>query len=228
MDRFRGFDVNNLRQQMDDLLNDLFGPAPGRKGASGTGEQERSQAMPLNVVETEDDVTIVTPLPGAGPECVEVSIRGQMVMIRGRRSDVFPDGTHYYRREWGYGPFHRNFELPMPIDPERAQATVHRGVLRLTIAKASAASSVDTSVETTPEVETTETETVETTVPVDAEPVQLEIITTEPVEEPAPEETVEPAGEAPASEDAPTDETAETEPARKPRATRTPRRRARY
>lgn len=228
MDRFRGFDINNLRQQMDDLLNDFFGPAPGRKGASGSGEQERSQAMPLNVVETDDDVTIVTPLPGAGPECVEVSIRGQMVMIRGRRSDVFPDGTHYYRREWGYGPFHRNFELPMPIDPERSQATVHRGVLRLTIAKASAAPAVDASVEPTPDVEAVETETVETTLPVEAEPIQLEIIAVEPEETPAPEETEEPASETAAAGDAPTEETAEAEPARKPRATRTPRRRTRY
>jgi HSP20 family protein len=53
--------------------------------------------------------------------------------LRGRRQPEAPDPQAYHRRERGAGEFVRNIALPFRVDPERVDATIQDGLLRISL-----------------------------------------------------------------------------------------------
>ena len=49
------------------------------------------------------------------------------------RKPEAPDRQAYHRRERGSGEFVRNISLPFRVDPDRVEATVQDGVLRISL-----------------------------------------------------------------------------------------------
>jgi HSP20 family protein len=92
---------------------------------------------PLVNVREEDDVFHVeAEVPGLAPGRVEVSVRnGTELTIEGDRPSADAPGF-WHRRERGTGSFRRVLTLPAPVDPERVEARLEHGVLRLTLPKA--------------------------------------------------------------------------------------------
>jgi HSP20 family protein len=122
----------SLRQAMDRLLEESFvSPSgmPQAEGASGA-------ALPIDIHETAEDVVVTAALPGARPEDVEITVTGQTLTIRGevRPDDVDPD--RYLYRERRYGAFGRQFQIPVRIQGDRAEASFENGLLTLRIPKA--------------------------------------------------------------------------------------------
>lgn len=136
MDRYRGFDINTLRQQMEDLFDDFFPSSARKPSGNRPPEQDASQPLPLNILETETEVIVLAPLAGLTPEDVDITVRGQTLTIKAQRRDPYPERRDYLRREWGYGPFQRNVELSFPVDADHAQARFKNGVVTLTLPKA--------------------------------------------------------------------------------------------
>ena len=93
-------------------------------------EPSRAQSLPVNLYRTADVVTVAAPMPGLEAEniLVEVTAAGRLV-LRGQLRAALKDAKEVLREEWSAGPYHREVELPSPVDGERATLTYGNGVL---------------------------------------------------------------------------------------------------
>jgi len=119
------------------------------KSITNTGEQrtpetreetrslERYLRPAVDIMETEEGLTIITDLPGVDREHLEVGIDKGILTIQGQ---VKPEtrGNDVYR-EFDLMNFYRQFQLPDVIDQGRTRAELSNGVLTLRLYKAEAA-----------------------------------------------------------------------------------------
>ncbi len=84
---------------------------------------------------------LVAELPGFGPDDVQVNATPATVTLSGQRPTPDAPGDQYLRMERGQGPFWRTFEFSEAIDPTGIAAAFDRGLLTVTIPKASPAGS---------------------------------------------------------------------------------------
>ena len=88
----------------------------------------------------EDYYEINVELPGVKTEDVDVSIEDNSLVVRGeKRYEHEETGRTYFFSEREYGSFQRTFRLPPDADSEEIDAEFSDGVLRLKIAKRTAA-----------------------------------------------------------------------------------------
>jgi HSP20 family protein len=85
-------------------------------------EDTSVQTVPVNVYRTSDLVTVAAPTPGLGTPQGRLVIRGH---LRGALKDV----KEIVVDEWSARPYHREVELPGPVDGEGATVTYGNGVL---------------------------------------------------------------------------------------------------
>ncbi len=100
-------------------------------------EEMRALIPPVDVYETENAVVVESPVPGVDPEKIEITVADGVLTIRGedeKRSEV--DEKNYYRKEVRHGSFSRSVALPVNVVGEKAEATVEKGILRVSIPKA--------------------------------------------------------------------------------------------
>lgn len=89
-----------------------------------------------DVYECPDHFTVVMELAGIDEEQVEVTLRGRVLTIRGRRRPIRPpDVKNTYLLEINYGEFERNLELPADIDADATQAVYRHGFLEINLPK---------------------------------------------------------------------------------------------
>lgn len=106
---------------------------------SGTRRNGESQwAPPVDIRETENELTIAVELPGIKPEGVEVTAHDGVLMIRGERTEEGKAGedARYHLVERNMGPFMRHFHLPAGVDTDKIDADFEYGVLHVRIKKA--------------------------------------------------------------------------------------------
>jgi HSP20 family protein len=93
---------------------------------------------PTDVYETADAVTVTAELAGVEPDALEVLLFEDALVVEGqRRLAPATAGGVYHAAEIRQGRFRLEVALPMPIDPERADARYEQGLLQLTLIKAS-------------------------------------------------------------------------------------------
>lgn len=103
--------------------------------------QESRQAQirwrpPTDVYETDDAVVILVEVAGMDPDKLEVSFRGQILKIRGRREDRHRKfSCHLLEVE--YGEFSSIVYLPGSYDRDAISAEYNDGFLTIRIPKAS-------------------------------------------------------------------------------------------
>jgi HSP20 family protein len=94
-------------------------------------------AIPLNIYENERELLVSTPMPGIGPEDVEVEVgEDRRVTFRARQHGEGQERIDYLVREWAYGPYERTADLPRDVDAPRANLSLGNGVLVVTFPKA--------------------------------------------------------------------------------------------
>jgi HSP20 family protein len=126
--------VHRLREEMDHLFENFFTPTTAQTMA-GTAFTRGYPAV--NVWEDEDSLYAEAEVPGLTMDDLEVFVVGNELTIKGERKDGEQQG--YHRRERGVGRFQRVIPLPMPIDADRVEATLHDGVLQIRMPKAEVA-----------------------------------------------------------------------------------------
>ena len=131
--RFDPFgEMVTLRQAMDRLFEDSFVSPLTLRTFNG-----EAIAPPLDVHQTADEIVVTAALPGIKPEDVDITITGQTLSIRGEmKADEEISRDQYLYRERRYGTFHRQLQLPVRVEGDRAEATFEDGVLTLHIPKA--------------------------------------------------------------------------------------------
>ena len=124
--------LNVFRNEMDDLVGRLFGPAEGETTASFDPH--------MNLAETEAAYEITVDLPGMKPEEFNIEVKSGELWITGERKHKSEEqGKTFHRVERRYGTFRRVIALAPDADAEQVNATYKEGVLHVTIPKNEAA-----------------------------------------------------------------------------------------
>ena len=119
-------ELRRLQDEMDRLMGAL---APAARGAgAGAG------GFPaVNVYAGPDGIAVVAELPGVEKDDLEVQAHQDTLTLRGARRPAAEQPGAYHRRERRSGAFTRTVQLPYRVDPERIEARLENGVLRLSL-----------------------------------------------------------------------------------------------
>ena len=126
-DPFR--ELRRLQGEMDRLAG-AMGPAAGRGGLAAPVP---GGFPAVNVYAGQDGIALVAELPGVGKDDLEVQVHQDTLTLRGARRPAAEQPGAYHRRERRSGAFTRTVQLPYRVDPERIEAHLENGVLRLSL-----------------------------------------------------------------------------------------------
>ncbi|HET8656088.1 MAG TPA: Hsp20/alpha crystallin family protein [Longimicrobiaceae bacterium] len=115
----------------DQLWNTFLNPGGHTRG------EGLLRAPETDVMETENEIKVVSDIPGLHPEDIDIDVENNVLTIRGERKEEHQEGDEgtYHLAERRYGQFSRSFVLPRDVDQEHIQARFDDGVLTVTIPK---------------------------------------------------------------------------------------------
>jgi len=99
-------------------------------------EEEVEGQLAIDVYQTAENIVIKAPIAGVKREDLDISITDEVVTIKGERKDEIKEAKRdYFTQECYWGAFSRVYQLPMPIDVEKASAVLRDGILTITLPK---------------------------------------------------------------------------------------------
>lgn len=127
--------VEKLRQELDRWLE--VAVAQGGRALDAFGlRNEKSWSPAIDLIERTDDVLVLVDLPGVAPSAVDVTLAGNMLLLKGKRPDHSQNAEEtVHLAERLSGEFCRSIPMPAPVDPEQVSAEAKEGVLRVRLAK---------------------------------------------------------------------------------------------
>src|SRR5207237_1631102 len=125
----------NTRPTFDRLFDRLFDDAFGwsRENAQ---TPPRSTGIAANLYETAEAYWVELPLPGVKPDDVEVTVHDTLLTISAKRNWELPEQAQPIWQGFGGGEWKQSFTLPGEVNPEKVEASMEYGVLRLQLSKA--------------------------------------------------------------------------------------------
>jgi len=130
-----GFDeeFREIRKQMERIIRDFF---PNRILQIPGG----AWTPPMDIYETEKDLTIIVELAGAVPENLRISFEREVLKISGTRESLANlSHTKCHQMEIDFGPFHKEIRIPFEVDKDSASSHYEDGLLKIRLPKASRA-----------------------------------------------------------------------------------------
>ena len=125
-DPFR--DLVSMRRAMDRLMESSLGDER---------DVTSEWALPLDVVEDENQFIVKASLPGIKPEDLDITYNKGMLTIKGEvKNESETTQGQYHLREHRFGTFSRTINLPDSVKPDDIQADYHDGILELKMPKA--------------------------------------------------------------------------------------------
>jgi HSP20 family protein len=122
---------HNLRQEMDRLFEDFSSGFALRDVGPSFGISTK-----LDVAESDDAFTVTAELPGMDEKNVDVTLSGDMLVIKGEKKEEHEEKKKdYHLKERSWGSFERRIAVPFKADPARVQASFKKGVLTVTVPK---------------------------------------------------------------------------------------------
>ena len=113
-------------RRLQDEMNRLF-------SASTAGRRQPAAGFPaVNAYANEDGIALTAELPGVRAEDLDISVFRDTLTLRGKRQAP-EEAQSYHRRERPHGEFVRTIGLPFQVDPERVEASMQDGLLRLSL-----------------------------------------------------------------------------------------------
>lgn len=121
----------SLHREIDRVFSD-FG-----KGYPALGEfGKASQALKVNVAETDTAIELTAEIPGVEPKDIDVQLKDGIIRIKGEKKiETDEKKKDYHVVERSYGIFERSFSLPSEVDGAKVEATFDKGVLKVTLPK---------------------------------------------------------------------------------------------
>src|SRR3954469_6486759 len=105
----------------------------------GQGERTRSRLTfrpRVDIYETESGLMLLADVPGAKPEGLTITLDRRVLSVRAEVEEHAPQGYSPIYQEYQVGDFECEFTLSGDFDPDRIEAGLSDGVLRLTIPRA--------------------------------------------------------------------------------------------
>ncbi len=118
-----------LNRQMDRLME-------GAMRGSELWDGSMDWALPLDVIENDNEYVVKASLPGIKADDIEVTYHNQTLTVKGemkQEEDVSEEKYHLHERR--YGVFSRSITLPSGVDGEAIKADFENGVLSLSLPK---------------------------------------------------------------------------------------------
>ena len=118
---------DNFDRAMNRMLGDLY--------------PTRAEYPPINVWTGKEDIVLTAELPGVEPEEFDISVHENVVSLRCAPREKQPsseEGLTYHRRECAHAGFSRNWRLPFEVDPDKVEARLENGILKLTLPQSEA------------------------------------------------------------------------------------------
>lgn len=116
----------NPWSELEQLNDELGRWMPGLRNPTA------SEFPSVNIWTGEDEAVLVAELPGINPDDLDITVKENMVTLRGKReAEELTEDEAYVRRERGTGPFARTFRLPFKVDAGHVNAEYHRGILEV-------------------------------------------------------------------------------------------------
>jgi HSP20 family protein len=91
----------------------------------------------VDVMETHDEYIVVVDIAGADDRAFDIAIEGKTLTVSGSRPEHSQGKRRYHLGEVRIGAFERAIPLPGAVVPEETRARYERGLLRITLRKAS-------------------------------------------------------------------------------------------
>ncbi len=128
---FRPFgELSSFRGERDRLRDKLFGERP----FVSTFSEE--WAPSVDISETKNNFIVKAELPGLESKDVNVSISGDLLIIKGeKKKEEEEKDEHHHCVERYSGSFQRVFQLPTAVKGDKVGATFDKGVLKVTLPK---------------------------------------------------------------------------------------------
>ncbi|HEV2130604.1 MAG TPA: Hsp20/alpha crystallin family protein [Longimicrobiaceae bacterium] len=117
----------------DRLFDTLMGSGSGGYNRGGS----LMRAPETDVIETQNEIRVLTEMPGLKRDDIEIDVENNVLTIRGEKREERTEEQEgrYHLAERRYGTFTRSFVLPRDVDPEGIEARFEDGVLNVTIPK---------------------------------------------------------------------------------------------
>lgn len=115
-----------------------------KRTGSSAPERERASTRwsyrpRVDVYDVNDELLVLADVPGAHPEKIDVQIDDGVLRIHAHVEPRQPAETAFIDHEYGVGDFDREIEIGDIIDPDKIDAEMKQGVLRITLPKSAAA-----------------------------------------------------------------------------------------
>ena len=129
----------DFRAQQEETASASPLPAEEAKKSSAEWTEEGQEGqLTADVYQTDSDIFIRSTVAGVQPQDLDIAITNDMVTIRGSRAQQ--EGTikpeQYIYQECYWGPFSRSIILPSDIAADKADASLHNGILTIRLPKA--------------------------------------------------------------------------------------------
>lgn len=95
----------------------------------------RSFVPRADIYETENDILILTDVPGANENTVDLTLEKNVLSITAYVEPAIPSGFEVAYAEYEEGDYQRSFRISDEIDRDKIEAVVTDGVLRLRLPK---------------------------------------------------------------------------------------------
>lgn len=106
----------------EESLSDIFEEAEGE--------------LAVDVYQTPIAFIIESTIAGVDPENIDISTTPESITIKGKREKIEKVKTeNYIHQECYWGRFSRTIILPQEIDPDKVQANIKNGVLKVSLPK---------------------------------------------------------------------------------------------
>jgi HSP20 family protein len=93
-------------------------------------EPAESQPVPVKLYRSSERLTVAAPMPGLEPADIDVEVMAEgRLVLRGKERGAFKGDKEVLLDEWRVGGYHRELELPAPVDAELGNLTYGNGVL---------------------------------------------------------------------------------------------------
>jgi HSP20 family protein len=133
----------SFRSEMDRLFDRFSGsfglPSLRRMFDMGPAMRPSSFSFGVPAIEMSEDeksYKIAAELPGLDAKDVDLSISGDMLVLKGeKRQESEQKDKNYHFSERAYGSFQRAFELPASVDRDKISADFSKGVLTIEMPK---------------------------------------------------------------------------------------------
>lgn len=104
--------------------------------------EESEGQLTVDVYETPTNFVVKSAVAGVSQENLDIAITNESVTIRGSRQEEEKiKNGNYLHQECYWGRFARAIILPQEVDPDKAQASLKNGILKISLPKVNKAKS---------------------------------------------------------------------------------------